>query len=184
MRELRPWLIAGAALLAACSPAPTKDELRARAIEQSFVGRFVGKLERPAAVTGVESATAAPVSTPLSMRGTRLSTGGVVLVIEQGAPGAGGARSTLKLRVLAASRELEISSDDGARTELYRIESYAAFSGLGELIVSGSAQEAGQPVEVRILYSVEPGRIMWSRDVRPPGGEFKFRERYTMRRAR
>jgi len=177
MREARVLLLAAAALLAACSPAPTKDELRARAIEQSFVGRFVGTVERPGAAEAV-------VSTPMSMTGTRLSTGGVELVLEQGKPGGGGPRTTIKLRVLAASRELEWTSDGGARTELFRIERYAAFTGLGELIVSGSTQEAGEPIEVRILYSVEPGKVIWSRDVRPPGGQFKFRERYTMRRAR
>jgi hypothetical protein len=176
MRDARPLLLA-AALLAACAPAPTKDELRARAIEQGFVGRFVGKVERL-------DATDVVVTTPLNMTGTRLSTGGVELVIQQGPPRGDGERSTLTLRVLADSRELELTGDGGARSERYRIERYAAFTGLGELIVSGDTQEAGQPVEVRILYSVAPGQIKWSRDVRPPGGEFKFRERYTMKRAR
>ena len=177
MRDARALVLVAVALLAACSPAPTKDELRARAIEQSFVGRFVGKVERP-------DAQGAVVSTPMGMTGKRLSTGGVELVLDPGPPGGGGARTTIALRVLAASRELEWTSDGGARTELFRIERYSAFTGLGELIVTGSTQEAGAPTEVRILYSVEPGKLIWSRDVRPPGGQFKFRERYTMRRAR
>jgi len=65
-----------------------------------------------------------------------------------------------------------------------RIERFAAFTGLGELIITGTAQDAGQAVEVRILCSVEPGQVTWTRDVRTPGGEFKFRQRYTMRRTR
>ena len=179
MPELRPLALAVLVLLVGCSPAPTKDELRARAIEQSFVGRFVGSFEHR---EGAET-----VSLPARMTGTRLSEGGIELVIELGVTppvGCGGERITTKLRVLAASRELEYTSGDGARSERFRIERFAAFSGLGELIVTGSTQEAGQPVELRILYSVEPGRITWTRDSRSPGGEFKFRQRYTMRRAR
>jgi hypothetical protein len=159
--------------LAACSPAPTKDEQRARAIEQSFLGRFVGTLERQqAGGTGTETL-------PAQMTGKRLSTGGVELKIELGA-----SVVVTRLRVIAQSREIEFTSDDGAQTERFRIERYAAFTGLGELIVTGQAEESGQAVDVRILYSVEPGTLTWTRDARPPGGEFKFRQRYTMRRAR
>lgn len=170
----------------ACSPAPTKDELRARAIEQSFVGRFVGTFERR------QGDGDAIVSQPARMTGRRLSSGGVELTIELGPPPAGGAAASgelvvTTLRVIVASRELEYSTGDGAtaaQVERFRIERFAAFTGLGELIVTGTAQEAGQPVELRILYSVEPGVLTWTRDSRPPGGEFKFRQRYTMRRAR
>ena len=179
MRDARALVLIATTLLVACAPAPTKDELRARAIEQSFVGRFMGAVERV-------DAAGAKSSTPARMSGKRLSTGGVEIVMEEGPPpkSGHGERRILKLRVLAASRELELTSEDGARTELFRIERYAAFTGLGELIVSGSTQEDGQPLELRILYSVEPGQVSWSRDVRPPGGQFKFRERYTMKRAR
>lgn len=186
-------ILAGALalLLAACGPAPTKDERRGRAIEQSFVGRFDGSFEQRAA-------DGSTVTRPARMRGTRLAEGGVELTIELGpvagrrSPSAEGARvpfeaaetTTMRLRVLAASRELEYTMRDGAASERFRIERFAAFSGLGELIVNGQMQEDGAPVDVRILYSVEPGRITWTRDARPPGGEFKFRQRYTMRRAR
>lgn len=178
MRDARCLALCALALLLGCSPAPTKDEMRARSIEQGFVGRFAGTLERR---EGTET-----VTLPVRMAGKRLGTGGVELVIEQGAqtPVGGGERVTTRLRVLAASRELEYTSADGARTERFRIERWAAFTGLGELIVTGSSTEAGQPVELRILYSVEPGKITWTRDSRPPGGEFKFGQRYTMRRAR
>ena len=179
VRDPRPLALAALALLIGCSPAPTKDEQRARAIEQSFVGRFTGTFERR---EGAET-----ITLPARMTGKRLSEGGVELVIEHGVPppvGGGGERITTRLRVLAASRELEYTSGDGARSERFRIERFAAFTGLGELIVTGSTQEAGRPVELRILYSVEPGKLTWSRDSRPPGGEFKFRQRYTMRRGR
>lgn len=175
--EARVLALAVIALALGCSPAPTKDEQRARAIEQGFVGRFVGQFERR---EGAET-----VTLPARMTGKRLDSGGVELAIELGSDLTGGVqKSVMKLRVLGASRELEYTSNGGARTERFRIERFAAFTGLGELIVTGSTQEAGQPVDLRILYSVEPGGITWTRDSRPPGGEFKFRHRYTMRRGR
>ena len=178
MPDARHAALLALALLVGCSPALTKDEQRARSIEQSFVGRFTGTLERR---EGTETMTL-----PVRMTGKRLDSGGVELTIEHGAPSVGGGAEQVvtRLRVLAASRELEYTSGDGARSERFRIERWAAFTGLGELIVTGSTQEAGQPVELRILYSVEPGKITWTRDSRPPGGEFRFGQRYTMRRAR
>ncbi len=171
-------LLAGA-LLIACSPAPTKDDQRARRIEQSFVGRFAGSVERRAADGGREVLA-------VVMTGKRAEGGGIEIALDIGSPGSS-TREVTRLRVLGASRELELSSGDGATAgpvERFRIERFAAFTGLGELIVNGSAEEAGQPVEVRILYSVDPAGITWTRDSRPPGGEFKFRQRYTMKRAR
>lgn len=174
-----PWQAAllAIALLAACGPAPTKDDQRARRIEQSFVGRFTGTVERRS------DDGAGRVYLPATMIGKRAEGGGVDLVVELVKPGAA-EREVTRLRVLGASRELELSSEDGARIERFRIERFAAFTGLGELIVNGSTEEAGQPAEVRILYSVDSGGITWTRDARPPGGEFKFRQRYTMKRAR
>lgn len=176
----RPVAVVALALAVGCSPAPTKDDVRARMIEQSFVGSFVGTLERREG--------AGSVTLPARMVGKRLTAGGVELSFEHGPsaadPGAPPEREVTRLRVFGADRTMEFTRDDGARTERFRIERFAAFTGLGELIITGSAQEAGAPVDVRILYSVEPGHITWTRDQRPPGGEFKFRQRYTMRRAR
>lgn len=183
-RRLGPLTVAVLALVmfAGCSPAPTKDEQRARLIERSFVGRFVGTLERR------DAASDGRVTLPARMVGKRLAEGGVELRFEHGPPaadgGVGDEQVVTRLRVFATERTLEFTDREGAGTERFRIERFAAFTGLGELIITGDAVEAGQAVEVRILYSVAPGQITWTRDARPPGGEFKFRQRYTMRRAR
>lgn len=182
--RLGPLAVAALALvmLAGCSPAPTKDEQRARLIEQSFVGRFVGTLERR------DAAGDGRVTLPARMVGKRLSDGGVELSFDLGPAASDGAappeREVTRLRVDGATREMVFADAAGVGTERFRIERFAAFTGLGELIITGDAVEAGQAVEVRVLYSVAPGQITWTRDVRPPGGEFKFRQRYTMRRAR
>jgi hypothetical protein len=170
-------LLALCALLAACSKPLTKDEQRARQIERAFVGAFVGTLELP-------DAGGAVVSVAARMRGTRRSEGGVLLEIEHDEGGGKVRRGSTVLQVDGLSRTLVYSPADGKPPERYRIEGFAAFTGLGELIVSGSAEEAGAPLDVRILYSVAPDRITWTKDARPPGGAFKLRHRYTMRRAR
>ena len=180
MRSACALAILALALLSSCSPAPSKDDQRARLIEQSFVGRFVGTLERR---EGDQR-----VTLPARMAGKRVSDGGVELSFEYGPTaadrGAPTEREVTRLKVFGDGRMLEFTRRDGAATERFRIERFAAFTGLGELIITGSAEEEGKPVDVRILYSVEPGTLTWTRDSRPPGGEFKFRQRYTMRRAR
>lgn len=188
MRSGPPIAVLALALFAGCSPAPTKDQQQAMRLEQSFVGKFVGTLERR------DAASDHRVTLPARMVGKRMSGGGVELAFEYGPaaanPGATAEpveREVTRLRVFGEGRSIEFTRRDGATAEpveRFRIERFAAFTGLGELIITGSAQEAGAPVDVRILYSVQPGGITWTRDTRPPGGEYKFRQRYTMKRVR
>lgn len=167
--------------LTGCSPAPTKDQQQAKRIEQSFVGGFVGTLER------LDAEGIRRVTLPTKMLGTRQGEGGVTLVVEitpEGGSAAGVERVTTRLRVDAVTRELVFSNTDGSAIDRYSIALYSAFTGLGELIITGKGEEEGRAVEVRILYSVGPSTLSWTRGVRSPGGEFKFRQRYTMKRVR
>lgn len=84
----------------------------------------------------------------------------------------------------AATAKYSVTSGRDHSTDTYAVTGYTelAARGLGKLELTGKGEENNKPVDVRITITIGRNIYLFKKETRAAGGEFRFRDGYTLTR--
>ena len=99
----------------------------------------------------------------------------------------GPAKTVKEVSTLAfalAGKTASVTSDRDRSSEQYSVAGLEEFAKLnrGTLVLTGPGKENDKPVDVRITLTLRRNLFTWVKETRTVGGEFKFRDGYTLTR--